>query len=87
MNPTQGLAAQNFSTGSRRREHRSDGIDSDRVAYERAEKKMGDVDASDRSGRLSSVVFPEDCEFFDEIDDLHPYSNDEGDDELVADPT
>lgn len=48
---------------------------------------MGDVDASDRSGRLSSVVFPEDCEFFDEIDDLYPYSNEDDDDELVADPT
>ncbi len=42
--------------------------------------KIGDVvDASDRSGRLSSVVFPDDCEVLDEMDDLYPYSADDAD--------
>lgn len=81
MNLTQGLASRKIST-RRIRENRANDADSDR-ADQPTEKVIVDIDASDRSSRLSSVIFPEDCEFFDEIDDVVP----DGGEDIYADPS
>ena len=86
MNLSEGLASRKISTG-RLRDHcaDADGTHSHRDD-QLTEMVIADVDASDRSGRLSSVVFPDEYEVLGELDDLYPCSI-EGDDDFVAEPT